>query len=201
MLGYEDPATLPLHEVHERIITFNKQLAYFWRDASGWAPARASEILDAARLDWQVELSRTLRLWTQTAPVGEAQSRLILGWANLGALVEGSLKLLLCVHVEDYWESSSALKRKGRIEAPDGLMMEHLRQFVIAEWLVPKWHEWIHRVQQRRNAVHAFRHRDLGSHDEFKIDVTQYLAFLREINAYLPYPGGGSKRDRSIAAS
>ncbi len=40
----------------------------------------------------------------------------------------------------------------------------------------------------RRNAIHAHKDRDIGTHDEFQNDVRNYLNFLRYINSRLPYP-------------
>jgi len=44
------------------------------------------------------------------------------------------------------------------------------------------------RIQQRRNAIHAYKDREIGNHDEFLLDVKTYLKFLRYINERLPYP-------------
>jgi len=44
-------------------------------------------------------------------------------------------------------------------------------------------------TQQRRNAVHAFKDRPIGSGTEFQKVVRSYLKMLRDVNLRLPYPG------------
>ena len=43
-------------------------------------------------------------------------------------------------------------------------------------------------VQQRRNAIHAFRNRPIGDHGELVGAVRSYLTVRRTVNARLPYP-------------
>jgi hypothetical protein len=45
-------------------------------------------------------------------------------------------------------------------------------------------------VQQRRNAIHAYKDRPIGDDQEFQAAVLSYLTMLREVNARLPYPDG-----------
>jgi hypothetical protein len=52
-----------LSEVIEQIETLNRKLAGFWKAAHGWAPIEAAGLLSKARLNWQVSLSSSLRLW------------------------------------------------------------------------------------------------------------------------------------------
>ena len=69
-------------------------------------------------------------------------------------------------------------------------MLESLRQFFARRiWEKGEdWDEWILKIQQRRNAIHAFRDRDIGSFDEFYVDVRRLLGLLRRVNGQLPYP-------------
>ena len=195
-----DVTTFTVPEVVGRIAALHEQMYGFWASARGWAPDSAADLLSAARLDWQIELARTLRIWIEEPPPGEEQARLILGWANLGALVEGALKLLLAVYIENYEVDADAKrKRSGDLVLPDVLRFEDLRQFYAAADLLSEWHGWIETVQQRRNAIHAFKERDLGTHEEFREAVRQYLEFLRDLNGQLPYPDGGYEpRERPV---
>lgn len=77
-------------DVVTRIESLNAQLAGFWSKSDGWAPADAAGILGKSRLDWQVSLSGTLRTWVGRPVLTPGE--LILAWANLGALIEGSVK-------------------------------------------------------------------------------------------------------------
>jgi hypothetical protein len=162
----------------------------------GWAPIEAAQLLSKARLDWQVSLSRTLLLWVQLRVDPEhleADGRLILAWANLGALVEGTLKWFAAVFYDDYLKSTHAIRdKRGNIASPDGVQFDRLRQFFLkAEVWLPgeeSYDAWILQVQTRRNAIHAFQHRELGSFEEFDHSVRRYHDLLADLDARVPYP-------------
>lgn len=170
----------------DKIIQKNVELANFWSNSDGWAPAEAFELLTKSRLDWQVELSQTLRFWNFEKT---EHGQLILAWANLGALIEGSLKLLLSVYYEDYRQSEDKCTRKGKVLDPDVLTLEGLKLFYKKnEILSSEWIIYIELVQQRRNAIHAFKDRPLGTPRDFNDCVDKYLELLTEIDGQLPYP-------------
>jgi len=173
-------------DIISKIIKTNEEIARFWSNSSGWAPQEAADLLTKSRLDWQVELSKTLRLWDfQETRNGQ----LILAWANLGALVEGSLKLLLSVYYKTYQTSEHKYESKGKLIDPDGLMLEKLKQFYVKNNILKEeWINYIEFVQSRRNAIHAFRDRPLGDQFEFENSIETYLDLLLEIDGQLPYP-------------
>ena len=144
--------------------------------------------MSKSRLDWQIELSKTLKLWNfQETEHGQ----LILAWANLGALIEGTLKLFLAVYYLDYLKDGKNFKLKGKIVDPDSLALEKLKQFYRKkELLNDQWITYIALVQQRRNAIHAFKDRPIGNGAEFEECVATYLELLTSINDMLPYPEG-----------
>lgn len=74
-------------------------LSEFWKNAHGWAPTNAATLLDKSRLDWLPSLASVLRHWAKDGELSAGE--LILGWANLGSLLEGSLKLFLAVYLTD----------------------------------------------------------------------------------------------------
>ncbi len=90
----EEHDQLPtLDEVVSEIIRNHEGVANDWKNLTGWAPANAAALLDASRLDWLASLAHTLRLWTTTKPNQEEHDgQLILAWANLGSLLEGTMK-------------------------------------------------------------------------------------------------------------
>lgn len=214
----EDPAKLTDEEVCRRIATLTMRMMDFWKDARGWAPVEAADLMNRSMLEWQASLATSLHRWISA----ETQGDLILAWANLGALAEGQLKLFLSVHYLDYKADADAMRcRKGKLQDPDGCTLEPLRQFFIKRiWRKtptckecdrPKgdtwdacsiidsssprcprkgdsWDEYLEMVQHRRNAIHAFKLRDIGTFDEWKLALRQHLEFAREINSRLPYP-------------
>lgn len=181
------------------IVALNQKCADFWHSAHGWAPDEAAELLARARLDWQVSLSETLEMWVSDDCHPLDSGRLILAWVNLGALVEGTLKLLFCVYYCEYAENTEALKyagamdrKRGVPEEPDGINFDKLRKFLLKIKLFADEANavdlFVTMVQHRRNAIHAFKDRDLGTIDDFKVAVADYLWVLKRLEARLPYP-------------
>lgn len=196
--------TYSKEEVISRIITLTQGLTAFWGSADGWAPREASELLSKSRLDWQSSLARQLRLFLDP-DLAEESGALILAWAALGSLVEGVMKLFLAVrlddyHAEEFLDDIKAIKKKGVLIEPDSLVLEELRVFfsgrIWPDWVrqrwraegEPDWIEWIRKIQQRRNAIHAFKDKDIGTFEEFHQELKNYLAFMRKLTNTFSYP-------------
>jgi hypothetical protein len=69
-------------------------------------------------------------------------------------------------------------------------MLEPLRQFFVKRvWDIgTNWNPYIEMVQSRRNAIHAYSHRDIGTFKEWKDALRLHLSFVRDIGGNLPYP-------------
>jgi hypothetical protein len=174
-------------ELCDRIEKLTTRMMDFWKSAHGWAPIEAAGLLSKSKLEWQAFLSSSLRMWLCSSSDGD----LILAWTNIGALVEGQLKLFLSVWYNDYSADSYAIKdQRGRLQDPDVFTIEPLRQFFVKRiWTVGSdWNPYVQLIQQRRNAIHAFKARDIGSFDEWKEELRRHLSFVRDINGSLPYP-------------
>jgi hypothetical protein len=159
----------------------------FWKSTHGWAPVEAAGLLSRSMLEWQASLSTSLLRWVSASTDGD----LILAWANLGALVEGQLKLFLSVYYNDYSAEVDVIRdRRGRLIDIDGSTLEPLRQFFARRiWTVGSdWNVYIKRIQKRRNAIHAFRARDIGSFEDWRNELPVHLSFVRDINSRVPYP-------------
>lgn len=172
-------------ETVKKIITINQEILNFWGDgAPGWAPERAVALLAKSRLDWQVSLSNSLNNWRRASPEELSDGDLILAWANLGCLVEGTMKLMLAVFYEDYSKDLSKPDRE-----PDALYFEPMiRYFKNTDLLSPAEHELCKLVQSRRNAIHAFRDRNIGNAAEFLAALKSYHSFLVSVESRLPTP-------------
>ncbi len=182
-------AEISIDEVIQRIVNLNDGLRKFWAEAEGWAPLEAAHLLEKSRLDWQVSLSNCLRIWVNEPSQESSDGHLILGWANLGSLVEGTMKLFLSVWYEDYKDDEDYIvMRRGELQDPDRLQLEPMRQYFKKKIWDDTWDKWVQRVQQRRNAIHAYKDRDIGTHGELLDDIRKYLVLLRYINIRLPYP-------------
>ena len=187
--------SVELHQSHESVISDiiikNKEISDFWSNAHGWARSDAAELLAKSRLDWQVSLSYCLRLWLEAPGDHDVEGRLILAWANLGSLVEGTMKFFLSVHEGDY---SKTPVTRGKSQKPcdiDRLGFEELKQFFMQNiWTnsQKRWDAWLTRIQERRNAIHAYKDRDIGTFKEFFEDLNEYMDFVEDLQAQVPYP-------------
>lgn len=155
-----NPQDIPIEEVMERIIHLYTGIQHFWSNAYGWAPFESAQLLNKSQLDWQVSLAMCLKIWVNIPSNGDKIGRLILGWTNLGSLIEGILKLFLSVWYDTYKNDVDAITRKGEIQKPDGLQLEPLRQFFRKRIWDKNWDTWIQHIQYRRNAIHAYKSRD-----------------------------------------
>ena len=54
-----------------------------------------------------------------------------------------------------------------------------------------EWDRWVTMVRERRNAVHAFNRRELGTWAEFRQAVARYHEFVAELDSRVPYPEAG----------
>lgn len=179
-------------ETVSKIIELNSFANNFWSNSIGWAPIEAASLLSKSRLDWQVSLSYSLERWEISPQQGAADGDLILAWVNLGALVEGTLKLFLSVYLNDYSGDEDSIKsNKGLIE-PDSVKFDRLRQFFNKKiWdsiETEEFDAWVLKIQQRRNIIHAFKNKDIGDFSEFVSDTKKYLTFLMYHLDRLPYP-------------
>jgi hypothetical protein len=184
----DDPSTLKQHLY--AIENISLRSAEFWRQAHGWAPNSAAELLAESRLDWLSSFAATLKLRVEEVTAHPSEPAvLIVAWAHLRTLVEGQLKLFLCVFLEDYLADTDAPKNKqDSIIAPDGLLYDRIKQYLIKSGLLTQHHTFIGLVQQRGNAIHAFAHRDIGTAADFLSAISVYRRFLEDVDDTLPTP-------------
>ena len=179
-----------ISEVVGKIITRNQKIHDSWCDVFGWAPVEAARLLAKSRLDRQVSLSRCLTIWLDKPAEDYVEGCLVLAWVNLGSLVEGTMKFFLSVFLDDYL--SDPVQYRNKDVSPDELQLESLRQFFLKQdiWMEDKslWDQWVQHIQQRRNAIHTYKDREIGTFDEFWEDLRQYLEFLNELEGRVPYP-------------
>jgi hypothetical protein len=171
-----------------QIIAMTKALDRFWRQAHGWAPADAADLLAAARLDRQVSFVHTLPSYIEPFAAKEAEARLILGYVTLRSLCEGVLKLFFAVWLQDYLSDADAVKgKKGIILSPGKINFDQL--IALYSKKGDSAHEmFLRRVQERGNAIHHFADKDVGSQDELIADIVAFGDFLVAVNSRLPYP-------------
>lgn len=184
--------TIDLDFAINQIISSNERIQRFWtEEASGWSPKETAALLENSRMDSLVSLSHSLRLWTDPSADEGREGRLILAWANLGILVEGTMTWFLCVFESDYAEQPMKT-RTGFDPRPNRLRFEEMCRFfgehVRLDSQRAEWDDWLAKVRNFRNAVHAFHHRDSGNWNDWQDAVVRYHEFIGELEGRVPYP-------------
>jgi hypothetical protein len=132
---------MALKSIVLQIISLNQDFSKFWGNAKDWAPLEAANLLSRSRLDWQASLSQSLQHWIGKKNLSDGD--LILAWANLGSLVEGTMKLFLSIFYDDYKKDIHAIKNKnGKLIDPDELKLEYLKQFFKKQKILIGWPEF-----------------------------------------------------------
>ncbi|EDN7351013.1 hypothetical protein F3286_00060 [Listeria monocytogenes] len=169
----------------ETIIIFTNKVLKDWDNSSGWAPESVSLKLNDAMLDWMIELTDCLSIWTTKEDL-LTEGELILAYTNLGSLVESWLKLFYCIYYEDY--KINPKRQRGTLVEPNDMMFQSLKEFSTGKlWEKnDNWFNWIEKIQQRRNAIHSFNYRDIGTQDEFFEDIEKFNEFIHLINDRFP---------------
>ena len=174
--------------------------ALIWKDVHGIAPDNAAKKLDIAMLDWQSELTKTLKIWIDKGldmTVGE----LILARANLGAVVESWLRFFYCVFYDDYINQPMKNKKGQILEPEKDMRFEDLKKFstgILWDDERSKDYLWVDSIQKKRNAIHSFTYKDIGTPLDFLLDVDHLCEFVDMILNHLPpvedyiecYPAG-----------
>ncbi len=186
----------PIGEIVARIVTLMGRIAQFWSNCERWAPDDAAEMLGKSRLDRLASMAETLTRWVEIQPEKMTDGELIMAWANLGSLAEGTLKLFLCVYLRDYKADDKNTQKtqayhvkKKLLLDPDGLSMNTLISYFETATIVPVDEiELLKRIQSKRNTIHVFQDLGIGDAHQFHTAVREYRQLLKSFNSRLPYP-------------
>lgn len=174
----------PMTVVYE-IVKKLESIEFHWKDIHGWGPPGAAEILERARLDRLTSLARCLAIWFQPAPAGEQDGRLILGWGNLGSLVEGTMTFFLSVYHSDYLAGGNTIP-------PDDLWLAWMKKFFVKSvWTaaqITRWEPYVDDIHALRNSIHPFKDRPIKTFPEFEVAVRDFEDFLKDAVGNLPDP-------------
>lgn len=169
----------------------------FKNSIRGWGPDSVADLLEIARLDWLSDFTNIIDSWKEIAESDMiskmTEGQLLLAYTTLGALVEGWLKLFYCAHYESYKDETSQqiyMNVPGAATqiTPNELSFEKLKVFsrdIIWDKGEP-FDLWVDKIQQRRNAIHAFNDRNIGTPQEYLADIGMYCEFVDELYTRLP---------------
>lgn len=157
-----------------------------WKDVYGIAPNASAAKLYKAMLEWQNELTSTLEIWVSKG-LEMSAGELILARANLGAVVESWLKFFYCVYYEDYCKNPITYKK--RMVEPENAKFEDLNGFSTGKlWdsSTSSEFDWVDSVRYKRNAIHSFKYRDIGTPQDFLDDMDHLYEFVDNVISHLP---------------
>lgn len=172
---------------YENLRSATKNIEENWKNANGFASGLVLDKLDKAMLSWVTELTDALEIWINIG-LSMTDGELILAYTNLGALVECWLKFFFCIHLRDYLDDP-VMNRSGEIIQPNKMSLEGLKMKSIGilwESTNHPVYKWVSKIQHRRNAIHAFDYRDIGTPDEFRNDVNELNGFVGMIINLIP---------------
>lgn len=158
-----------------------------WKNARGYAPDDVADKIDLIMIDWIISLTNCLNTWNkniENLTVGE----LILARANLGTLVENWLKFFIVIYLESY-NSNPVRNSKGKKIKPEKIRFDVLRKYYKNNILVKsggKFNDWIQSIQTKRNAIHAFNYKEIGTNQELQNDFNSYLDFIEYLINRMP---------------
>lgn len=177
-----------------------------WKDPWGYAPSSAAEKISASKTDWVSSLTHTLKDWADKANDIDIMSigKIILAYANLGALVEAWMMFLLAVYDCDYSRNKHKRKNGKTINIKDMSLSDLTEYYAEMVWQTNiarieeseyskeqrkeyiELLEWIKKIEQYRNAIHCFKDRKIGTQEELARDINKYYEFLLKIIDRLP---------------
>ena len=169
-----------------KIRTRNNEV--LWSDIHGIAPAETASIMDKAMLNWLTELTNALEIWInkgEDMTIGE----LLLARVNIGSIVESWLRHFYTAYQENYMKNPIRDK-KQRIKAPEkDLSFEELKNLSIGilwDDKQDKMYKWVDSVQHKRNAVHSYLYKEIGTAADFMNDINTLRCFIELIERRLP---------------
>lgn len=171
----------------EKVESVTKEHLVAWKNARGYAPVDVANKIDKIMIDWIISLTEYLKIWDKNIgnlTIGE----IILARTNLGTLVECWLKFFLVIHLDNY-KSQPIIDKKEKVIKPEKLSFEQLRIYYKENIFVHsdiKYNDWIESIQHKRNGIHAFNYKDLGTNKELHSDFFVYLEFIEHLIDSMP---------------
>ncbi len=88
---------------YEVLVLLTNNASLVWKNIHGISPEADANKMDDAMLEWQSELTKTLKIWIDKG-LSMTTGELILARANIGAVVESGLKFFYTAYYERLYE-------------------------------------------------------------------------------------------------
>lgn len=175
------------------IIEVSAKWAAFWPTSHGWAPSIAADLMKQELMDRQLEMARALKNWPKRLLEEDSQGELVLAWTNLGSVIEGALKVYMCVFYSDWLNDADVPIKKGKRKTPDGSKIgatfNEIIYFVDDKNLFKEDEiEFIKFVQRQRNLIHPLKMGIVKGRKQFEEAVIHTAALHHDIDLRLPDP-------------
>lgn len=186
--------------VYQVLCEETKNECLVWTEYSYMTSPSTSKKFEQVMLKWLFELTESLKIWIDK---GEklTDGELILAWTNLGSIIECWLKFFFCAYYDEYVKAPIYTTNGGKRIEPENAKFDFLIRSnigILWESVEDQEYQWIRKIQQYRNAIHAFKKRKLGTPKEFLQSIIKLETFVGHILGFFPpiadyvgyYPGG-----------
>ena len=164
-----------------------QNVALIWKCTRGVSPANVANDLDKAMLNWMSSLTDSLGIWISKG-VNMTDGELILARANFGSVVESWLRLYYTIYQDDYNKNPFKDKngnavRREKLRFVD--LQEHSTGILWAN--KNSWeYLWIDSARNKRNAIHSFEFKNIGTPMDFINDIDKLYDFVDSIIEKFP---------------
>lgn len=188
-----DKAFETTDEACEFIIGLSTKWAMFWPQSHGWAPPMVADLMNQSLMDRQLEMARSLKNWPKRRHEGYAEGELVLAWTNLGSVIEGALKIYMCVFYAEWLIDPDTPEKYGIKKTPDGgkngASFEDIIQFMEKKKIIElNGIIFIRDVQQQRNLIHPMKSGTVKGGEIFNTALTHAAELYDFVERRLPYP-------------
>ena len=173
---------------YEEIKIRTKNNEILWKNIHGIATEDTANIMDKAMLNWLTELTNTLEIWINKG-LNLTTGELILARTNLGSIVEFWLRHFYTAYYEDYQNNPITNKNNVAKNAQKDASFDELKKFstgILWKDDTDPMYKWVNSIQHKRNAIHSFLYKEIGTPTEFLNDVDFLLDFIKKIENQLP---------------
>lgn len=173
-------------EQFESLLINTKNVAMIWKKTRGISPNEVADKLDKAMLEWMSDLTQSLKIWIDKGQ-DMTDGELILARANLGSVVESWLRLFYTIYTEDY--NNNSISNKGKAIPPHKASFKDLQDYscdILWEDKNSKEYIWVDSIRKKRNAIHSFEEKDIGTPQDFIEDINELYSFVERVMNQLP---------------
>lgn len=165
-----------------------RNTSLLWQHVRGIAPDKVAAKLENANLNGLIYMTDTLEIWINKG-AEMTEGELILAVTNLGAVVESWLRFFYCVYYDDYIKEPIKKTKGTRIMEPEKAQFIDLINYGVRKLWNDKSdpeYVWVDSVRVKRNAIHIYQKREIGTAIDFLKNIEQLYTFVEHILLQLP---------------